>query len=692
MNNKILFEISPWFILLCLATGVIYAFLLYKQKNPWSNSFNIFLSSIRFISVSIISFLLLGPLLKQIQNTIIRPSYVIAVDNSQSIASIHDQTQIEDLNEKIENIRTSLLDNDYLVKIQNISGIIIEDVSQITYDYPITNIHNLLKNIENEFEGKNLAGTILVSDGIYNQGISPNYFSYSYPILTVGVGDTIEKQDLILKSVNYNKISYQGNQFILQAEIYNKGFKGKNISVFVSQAGKTIQNKILNIKEDKGLQILDFQLTAEKPGIQRFKLSISPDSEEFSKDNNSIDVYIEVIEGKEKILLLAHAPHPDIKAFKNAIEKNDNYQLFTVIPGINELPNEKFDLAILHQLPDRKGTFDNVIDNLLNSNSPILYVIGSKTRIDLFNKQNQLLSIKSMRNQKDNVFASLNTNFSHFTINSEIKELAPDMPPVTVPFGEYQMKGESEAIFYQRIGKIQTQKPLLVISKNASQKQAIITGEGFWRWRLHEFQLTGEFNGFDELINKVIQYISAKEDRRKFRVYPVNTEIWDNEPVIFETEIYNTVYEKIFDQRVDLSITDEDNNPYNYSYIITQANSRFRINGLVPGVYNYVANASPDGQQSTITGMFSIKELQLENTNLKADHDMLRSLSNRTNGAYYNTTEIDDLISNINTAKPRSMIYSSENYFALINLKWVFFLMLFLFSIEWGLRKYLGGY
>ena len=692
MNNKILFEFSPWFIFLCLVTGFIYAYTLYKQKNPWSNSFNFFLGIIRFLSVSILSFLLLGPLLKQIQNIVIPPSFVIAVDNSQSVSAIYDQSEIDGLNAQLSNIQSSLLKNKYKVEVKEISGNSVEDVTQISYDYPISNIHNLLKDIENEYEGKNLAGTILLSDGIYNQGISPNYFSYTFPILTLGVGDTIEKQDLILKSVNYNKISYQGNQFILQAEIYNKGFKGENISVSVLQAGQILKSKIINVDAEKGLQTLDFQLTAENPGIQRYKLLITPVSNEFSEENNSQDAYIEVIEGKEKILLLAHSPHPDLKAFKNSIEKNDNYELFIVLPGISEVPNEKFDLAILHQLPDQRGTFNNEIEKLKNLNTPLLYVIGNKTRIDLFNNQNQHLKINARRNQKDNVFASLNIDFSQFTINPEIKELASDMPPVTVPFGEYLVKGESESIFYQQVGNIKTQKPLVLISKNASQKQAIFAGEGFWRWRLHEYRLTNNFNGFDDLINKIVQYLSAKEDKRKFRVYPVNSEIWDNEPVIFETEIYNSVYEKVYDQRIDLSITDEDNKESKYSYIITQANSRFRINGLLPGVYNYVANAVQEGQPLTNKGMFSIKPLQLENTNLKADHDLLRALSNRSDGSYYNTGEYDMLISDIVSAKPKSMIFSSENYFAIINLKWVFFLLIFLFSMEWGLRKYLGGY
>jgi len=39
-----------------------------------------------------------------------------------------------------------------------------------------------------------------------------------------------------------------------------------------------------------------------------------------------------------------------------------------------------------------------------------------------------------------------------------------------------------------------------------------------------------------------------------------------------------------------------------------------------------------------------------------------------------------------------SVIHSEEKFDNLLNLKWVFFLLLALISAEWFLRKYHGGY
>ncbi len=692
MDNRILFEFSPWFVLLCILAGLVYAFLLYKQKNPWGWIPSLILSGIRFITVFLIAFLLLGPLIRYIQNTIIEPSYVIAVDNSRSIPETYTEQNFNLLIDDLDKILVDLPGKNQEIKIKDLASNDYSNINDIEFDGTSTDLNKVLHEIENDYEGKNLAGIILISDGIYNLGSSPIYSNFGFPIYTIGVGDTTEKEDIILRSLHHNKIVYQGNKFLLQAEIYNKGYLGNSISVDVRSKGKTLQNKILPIATDNGLHVLEFELEAENSGMQRFEVIINPLASEFSNDNNRLDAFIEVVEGKEKILLLASAPHPDLKALKNIIEKNDNYEIDMVIPGITNKNEEKYDLVILHQLPDSRNTFSAEIQQLINNGTPILFILGSRTNINRFNSNNRTMNIKPLRNQKDNVFVSLNTNFGLFNINESFKNIYSDLPPIPVPFGEYTLKGESEIVLYQRIGKITTKKPLLIFNKNPSIKEALLVGEGLWKWRLNEYLFTKGFSGIDNLFNKVIQYLSAKEDRRKFKTYPIRTENWDNEPVIFETEIYNEIYERVYDQKIDLSLTDEENNRYDYSYVISQANSQFRISGLNPGVYSYRASTNQNGLTVTNEGMFAIKKLLVEVSNLKADFNLLRELSRRSSGKSYTLSDMNILPEDIESSNPRSLIYSSENYLAIINLKWIFFLILFLISLEWALRKYLGGY
>jgi len=692
MDKKIIFETSPWFIIVCMLTGLIYSLILYKRKNPWTTRQSFLLGFIRFLTVSLIAFLLLGPLIRQIQNIIIKPSIVIVIDNSQSITYNYSETEINNLNSDLNRIIENLSFNDYQIEVQDLGGNKISLASNFTYDQPATNLSKTLNDIEDRYEGRNLSGVILISDGIYNQGMSPVYENYSFPLFTVGIGDTVKKQDIILKSLLYNKIVYQGNRFPLFAEISNYGYMGEGITIDVIKNNQTLATKTVSLPKNTGIQKVEFELKAENSGIQRYIISVRPKSNEFSRSNNSKEAYIEIVEGKEKILLLAPAPHPDIKVLRNAILKNDNYELQLVIPEISDYQDDKYDLAILHQLPDNKNTFNSIIENLKRENTPLFYILGSKTNITQFNNLNRCLTVRPLRNQFDNVFPALNTNFTLFNITNETQNIITDLPPILVPFGEYTIKGEVEVILFQQIGKIITNKPLLTINKNQTLKEAVLAGEGTWQWRLNEYMENFEFNGFDGLFGKIIQYLSAKEDKRKFRVYPVNNEQWDNEPVVFETEIYNDIYEKIYGQRIDLIIRNENDSSFEYSYIISPANSRFRISGLDPGVYQYTAKSVINGENAEVNGMFSVKKMQIETTTLTANHNLLKELARQSGGQFYAREQMDNLQTEIKNTDIKSMIVSSENYLAIINLKWLFFLILMIITIEWGVRKYLGGY
>jgi hypothetical protein len=586
-----------------------------------------------------------------------------------------------------------VLENENLkVELENLKGESISETSEIRFEEPVTNLSETLREIENKYEGRNLQQVIFFSDGIYNQGISPVFSNYSFPIYTLGLGDTTEKEDIILRSLLYNKIVYQGNRFPLVAEVVNNGFKGESINIDVLNNNRVIETKTITLDESQGYERIEFELDAENSGIQRYLVSIRTEQNEFSESNNVQEAYIEVVEGKEKILLLASAPHPDIKAFRSAIEKNDNYELTIGIPGVNEFEEEKYDLVILHQLPDRRNSYNQQIEKYVRDNTPLWFITGENTTINRFNNLNRSLSLRTLRNQFDNIFPAINPNFTLFNLSEETRQIISGLPPVLVPFGEYTLKTESDVILYQQVGKIVTNKPLLLLNKTQGIKEAVLTGTGIWQWRLHEFMENESFAGFDDLISKIVQYLSAKEDKRKFRVYPVQNEFWDNEPVIFETEIYNDIYEKIYGQKIDLTIKDENDSTLSYSYVISPANSRYRISGLHPGVYNYSARSNVNGEILTASGMFSVKKMQIELTSITADHQLMKELSRRSGGEFFAYPRTAELRESIQASDVTPLILSSENYLAIINMKWIFFLLLVLFTIEWGSRKYLGGY
>ena len=693
MKFDFLFQTSPWFIPLCLVAGGLYAFVLYQKNANWSKTQNLLMSAFRFLSVSLLCLLLLNFLIRQITQTLQKKTVVLAIDNSQSM-NVSGSKVLSDLIVNLNKLKEELTEQEYNVAFSSLNEETNQDLQGLKFDKKITNLSGLIQGVKNAYEGENLTDVVLVTDGIANQGISPASENFSFAVHTVGLGDTIPKKDLAVKSVYDNKVAYLGNKFPFQADVSAFGFSGKSANIYLKQGGKILDKQNLVFKQNDEVKTVSFNTTATQIGVQHLIVEVDILGGEFSNRNNRQDVYVEVIDGKEKILLLALSPHPDVKALKSIIEKNENYQLDIKVLTENPSPDllsKTYDLLILHQLPDYFNSYANVFKPIIDKGTPTMFVLGNQSGTNYLNQINQVMQISSQAGQSDKVTGTYNQTFKSLNFDGEKMQLINKLPQISVPFGEFKLLPNSEVLLYQKVGSVQTQKPLFVVN-NGAKKSAIFAGEGLWSWRLEEYQLTEKQEVLDDLVLKVLQFISAKDDKRKLRVYPINTEFLLGEKVVFETEIYNAIYEKLYDLPIKLEIKDEKGITRNFSYSTSSGNSKFEISSLPVGVYRYRASTTVLGKSELSTGEFVIRDIQLENLNLTADFDVLRQLSTKTGGKFFKNNQFDNIKQTIINHKVPDKIDATEDLKEMINLRWIFFVILGLLTVEWVMRKYLGGY
>jgi len=475
------------------------------------------------------------------------------------------------------------------------------------------------------------------------------------------------------------------------AEVFSTGYEGKNIEIEIRNKGQLVDHRKLEVTHANQFFEEHFLIEAKEKGYQQYKVSLKNMDDELSYVNNQKDAFVDVIEGKEKILIAAPFPHPDIKAIRSALSKNKNYEVKTYIEGIDKMPDEKFDVYVLHQIPNKRNTHQQLLNKIKSERLPVWYILGPLSNIPNFNAVNDIVNVQLINNQADNVFPYFNKSFSSFLLEKEVQPVLRKYPPVSVPFANYTLKSFADMLLAQRVGSIETNKPLLLMGAQ-DQKEAVLVGNGTWQWRLSEFGQDESTDTYDEIITKTIQFLSAKDDKRKFKVYPIKPEFFDNESVVFETEAYNNIYERIYGQEVTLTIKDENDETNGYQYITSEANSRYAINNLHPGVYRYDATSNVNGINEHAAGTFVVKKMQIEQTRLRADHQLLRNLAKENDGNFYLDNNLEDLSTELSTQKAQSIIHSQEDFLNIINIKWLFFLILFLFSIEWFLRKYHGSY
>ena len=702
MNSTIAISYPWWYIGLCLLLGALYAFVLYFKDNSFKDAgkrvqrYIKALSIFRFLVVSFLAFLLLMPLLKNRVTSVERPIIVYLQDNSESVKNALNADSAVFKNNTADLV--SQLSQNYDLH-QYQFGDEFKDSLDYTFDGKVTNIEAALEEIYNRYANQNVGGIIMATDGIYNEGSNPIYGTnnLNVPLYSIALGDTTPKRDIKIERSYYNKIAYLRDKFTLRIDVTatNCAKEGTTLKIFKINGSKKdkILTKTIYVKTNDFTKTYDLEIEATIPGINQYQIEIDKIPDEATTKNNVQRIYIDVLDSRQKILLLAAAPHPDITAIKSAIEKNENYETTTAYANnFNESLNT-YDLVVLHGLPSRNEPVTQLLAEITNKSIPVFYVLSQQTNIAGFNSAQSLLQINGANNQINNAKADMQSGFTLFTLQNTMADNLVNLPPLNTPFGEYALGENAVSLLNQKIGTVNTTYPLLILEQSSAVKRAVLAGEGIWRWRMYDFQTDANHETVDELIGKTIQYLSVKSDKRKFRCSTAKNLYYENERISFDAELYNDSYELINDSDATLTITDAEGKAFPFNFNKTAAAYKLDA-GIFPiGDYNFVAKTIYAGKNFESKGKFSVIPKQLEALNTVANHQLLNSLAGKSGGAiFYNnqTAAITDSITNNATIKP--IMFSNFENSAFINLKWLFFVLLTFLALEWFIRKFNGGY
>ena len=687
----LLTEYPLWFILLCLLLGVVYAWLLYVRTNkdgtnPW---FLRFMAGFRFLSVSLISFLLLSPLIRQQITTIEDPVIIIGLDNSQSMVHGKDSNLIKgEFLDNLETLATELGEN-YDVRTYSFGEDLMSPMN-VDFNDKLTNISHFFSEITNRYLNRNVGAVILVSDGIYNFGTDPYYTTqnFPYPLYTVALGDTTNHRDLTIRKVLYNPQIFLGDRFPIEIQVDASQCDGDRIKLTVKEKNRLIQSHdapVIGNRFSRQIQVL---LEANEPGWHKYSIGLSPLEGELSLDNNRQDIFIEVLDVRTKIVLVYDSPHPDIGAIRDALEGIEKYELIERTSESFSGSADSAALVIFYQVPGLHST--KISESVITQLPSALFVLGSQSDIPAFSRLNAGILITSPHSTYSEAYPIINQAFPYFTIDQSLSRLFLQYPPLQSPFGSYQYSPLTEVFAFQRINGITSRFPLICFTHTADLKRGFIIGENIWRWRLANHVQTGDHIAFDELIQKIVQYLSVRQDRSFFRV-KLKPDFLENEPVEVEAELYNKSYELINGPDVSLVITDESGNTYPFHFGQTGSTYFLRAGTFPPGVYTYYSFATTGQDHYEKRGSFVVTPVNLEAVNLTANHNLLYRLAESHRGELLYPEELNKLPELIKQNQEiHSISYVQDIFSELINAPWVFLLILGFLTGEWVLRKYTG--
>jgi hypothetical protein len=334
--NELSFQYPSWYIFLCVLLGLLYAVGLYYNDRTFreqSNRLNWLLGSLRFLLATFLSILLLSPFLKSFTSQTQKPIVILAQDASESVAAGLTEDQLA----SFENDMTQLaqdLSQEY--EVQRLAfGERVRDEFDFNFEDKVSNTSDVFNYVNDLYSNENLGAVLIATDGIYNEGSNPLYVNsnISAPVFTIALGDTTIKKDVYLKRTFLNRIAYLNDRFVVQVDVAASNAEGTRttLSVFkVSGSGaQKLEERIIPIPSNDFFKTEEFILDANQAGVQRYRLVLSTVPDEAITANNVKDIFIDVLDARQKILLLANSPHPDLAALKQSITDNKNYEVET---------------------------------------------------------------------------------------------------------------------------------------------------------------------------------------------------------------------------------------------------------------------------------------------------------------------------------------------------------------------------
>lgn len=681
---EIIFEYSGWWLLPVAILSALLSFWLYGKSSTLSRPQKLILAFLRFSIFFILGVLLLSPLLRKDEERIDKPILVWLEDRSLSMLKGPDSAAVRALGELDQQYLQDLEEKytlDYLSFTNNLSQ------KTDSFSSVGTNLYQPLGELQDRYYNRNLAGAVLISDGIYNQGSDPSFLAerLPFPVFSVIAGDSTKRRDLLIERVIHNKVTYLNNEFPVEIYLRARAMPGRQYQLrIIDPAGRTLINESYEIDSDDYFKRVSFYLEAVKEGFQRYTVVLESDELEEPLQNNHSAFSIEVLSNRKQVLLLADAPHPDLGAIANALQSAEQYELTTTIA--KRLPTEQnYDLIILHQ-PNAE-----VLKAVANTDLPYWLFLGPTTNTQGFAP----FQAGSKGYEESQVYP--NGEFDLFSLADQELELINELPPLWSPFGTPAITGEYYPLLYKRISSIKTLDPtwLFRYDQRASARErrsAVVLGTGLWRWRMYSFRQKESFEAFDQLILKTVQFLTTRSRTDRFDVNIANR-FGRSERIMGEARLYNSSMELVNEPEASIQFNSQGAEVYDFA--MNRSGNTYRINAgsLPPGLYSWRATATLGDENFEDVGKLLVEEELRELADLVSRPQVLRRISEASGGQLFTTNEAEALkealLSNQEAQSYRSVESVTRS---LIESKWPFVLLLLVMTLEWGLRKYFGRY
>ena len=641
-----------------VVSAVLFAIWYYRTTVPPVSGFlQRFLMVLRSAALIILVVALAEPIMNITKTVRKESGCAVLLDTSSSMNQADDPSRKQNALDAINAIRSRLdVHGIYRVFDNDVRNLHTDTVS---FDGSGTNI---MRALELTRKSENISSVILISDGRWNLGLDPETSSLpgDIPVYSVAVGTETSVNDVILSRISASSVGYDGTEIPVEIHVSSTKPQSEALKVEILEGDIPVASTTISMSEVTSARA-KLNLLLKDPGEHVYTALVHPVNDEPAM-NNSRSFTVQVMKSAFRILVIAKSPSPDLAFLRRVIDAEDAFEgVFVIGDGmrktlVDSYPGDlsQFDAFVVIDggatviTPERSAEITRRVSEgaglwLLGSTPPAAEASGLKQALPVIfsNKQNNPAAELYIELSEQGTRHFITTGAHNADSGVEWRYLPPIHSIALI-----EKVTETGQILAQAVAPDKTTVPVLVTGKYGSGKTAVLPVSGIWRWHLmmEGAGKTGFYSGF---VEGLLRWLTSGSESSPLTVATESQNYLSGQEIFFEGRLFDNIYSPVSGAEISLIIDDnpsqkvilEEHDPAIYTGSLRSA---------APGDHTFRATAFLNGNRfAESTGKFSVEEFSLEMLDSKPNHQLLRSIAERTGGLSVTPAGIDSILSRI---------------------------------------------
>ncbi len=613
---------------------------------------------------------------------------------------------------------------------------------------PATAVRQALEQTRSRYDGRDLAGIVLISDGVATDDFADGATdgaardllrSLDTRVHTVWAGRA-GLRDVSVARVMADEFAFVRTVVKVEAVIRSTGFQRRRIPVTLSAEGKPMRQKWVDLGAGEVEARVEFEFTPPRVGKYTYEIGTPVASDEAVAENNTRAFVMRVIREKIRVLQVAGHPSWDVHALRRMLKDNPNVDLISffilrtqedlsLVPNdelslipfptrelfLEELPS--FDLIVLQNFeygPYQIGPYLESIRAYVDGGGGLAMLGGARSFASGGYSGSPLAEalpvhlppgLRAPRDLLDTrMFRPVLTDqgVSHPVAalrydprdNRALWGVLPELEGVNI-VGDARKGAAVIAVHPSLTTPSGKRMPVMVAGNYGDGRTLVVTTDSLWRWGfVAAADPASDGRHYEKLWDGAIRWLIQDPELQHLHVDTDQAEYAPKQPVRLDVRALDVDYTPLAGASIDLVIargaqpgaTEEVGRAT--LVVGEQGEGSHVVDGLGPGVYRVRARASVGGRPVEAHDIFLVREATAELDRPAADDRTLKAIAETTGGRHLG--KVSELPRELPFDEPRVVRVDRRTDVELWSRPGLLVMALLFLGLEWLLRQRSG--